>query len=117
MILFKGHLRHLAVAMAAAMTLSIVSPTAVLAQSATTGTISGTVTSAASGAPIANALVTASSPSGTNRTRTDAQGFYVLQNLLPDVYTVSVAATGFETQSQPGINVVQSLTVTENVRM
>lgn len=117
MIEIKGHLRYLAVVLATAIAMSIVSPSLALAQSATTGTVSGTVTNAATGAPIANASVTASSPSGRQTTKSDANGFYILQNLLPDTYTVSVQAGGFESQSLPGVTVVQSLTVTENIRM
>jgi hypothetical protein len=81
----------------------------------TTGTISGTVTDATSGAPVANATVAAASPSGSRTTTTDSKGFYVLQALSPDTYTVSVQAVGYEATSQPGISVFQDQTTPINV--
>jgi len=81
----------------------------------TTGAISGTVTDVTSGAPVANATVAAASPSGSRTTTTDSKGFYVLQALSPDTYTVSVQATGYEATSQPGIAVFQDQTTPINV--
>ncbi|MDQ2872896.1 MAG: carboxypeptidase-like regulatory domain-containing protein, partial [Candidatus Eremiobacteraeota bacterium] len=57
------------------------------AAAGTTGTITGTVTDAASGSPVANVKVTASAPSGSASVVTNAAGFYLLQQLIPDTYT------------------------------
>ena len=80
----------------------------------TTGVISGTVTDASSGAPVAGVKVTAASLSQTQTTTTDNRGFYALQNLTPDTYSVSFQKSGFSDVSQPGITVQQALTYTLN---
>lgn len=80
------------------------------AMAGTTGTIKGTVSDAATGAPIANARVTASSPTGSQTTTSDSHGFYALQQLIPDTYTVSFEAAGYEASSTPGVTVQQDLT-------
>lgn len=84
---------------------------------ATTGTIDGTVKDASTGAPIANATVTAASPSGTRQTHSDSHGYYTVQALYPDTYTVSFQATGYEAQSVPGVTVQQNLTTTQDVAL
>lgn len=89
----------------------------VSALAGTTGTISGTVTDATTGKPIADASVAAAAPSGSRTTTTDARGFYVLQSLLPDTYTVSVQATGYDSQSVPGVVVQQDLTTYQNLHL
>jgi hypothetical protein len=76
----------------------------------TTGTISGVVTDAATGAPIANAKIAAAAPSGSRTTVSNAAGFYTLQQMIPDTYTVSFQAEGYEAASVPGITVQQDLT-------
>ena len=78
----------------------------------TTGTISGTITDAATAKPLAGVTVVAASPSQTQKTTTDSQGFYVLQNLNPDTYTVSYEATGYDTFVMPGVTVQQDLVTT-----
>lgn len=80
----------------------------------TTGTISGTVTDASTNAPIAGVKVTAASLGETQSTTTDARGFYALQNLNPDTYSVSFQKSGYSDVSQPGITVTQNLTYTLN---
>jgi len=91
--------------------------TTVPAFAGTTGTISGTVTDGSTGAPIANATVSAASPSGSRTTVTDGKGFYALQALSPDTYTVSVQASGYEPATYPGVNVSQDLVTTQNMRV
>ncbi|HEX3672271.1 MAG TPA: TonB-dependent receptor [Candidatus Cybelea sp.] len=61
----------------------------------TTGTILGSVTTAA-GKPLAGAAVTASSPSGRYSATTDALGRFTMLGLSPDTYVVSVELSGFE---------------------
>lgn len=96
---------------------SLAVPSAPAFAASTTGTITGTIVDAATGAPITDATVSAVSPSGSQASTTNAKGFYVLQNLLPDTYTVSVTAKGFQSESFPGITVIQDLTVTQNVHL
>src|SRR5690349_8973814 len=69
----------------------------------TTGRISGTVLSADTGAPLANARVIASSPSQTTTTMSDASGTFAFLSLTPDTYTVSVEKSGYQSASQPGV--------------
>jgi hypothetical protein len=85
------------------------------AYAGTTGSISGTITDSATGAPVANATVTATSPSGSRTTTSDSKGFYVVQALSPDTYVFSVKATGYEAFSQPGVSVFQDQVTSYNV--
>lgn len=83
----------------------------------TTGTITGTVTDASTHAGIANVRVTAAAPSQTASTTTDARGFYVLNGLTPDTYTLSYQVQGYEPVSQPGVTAQQDITTTQNVQL
>ncbi len=93
----------------------VAAPQAALA--GTTGTITGTVSDAASGAPIANAVVSASSGSSTQTTKSNAAGFYSLQQVIPDTYTVSFQAQGYEPNSTPGVTVQQDLTFKLDIKL
>ncbi|MDQ2872611.1 MAG: TonB dependent receptor [Candidatus Eremiobacteraeota bacterium] len=90
---------------------------ALTAMAGTTGTITGTVVDASTGTPVANVKVSAASPSASATTTTDARGFYALQSLIPDTYTVSFQRESFEPATLTGITVQQDLTVTENIRL
>ena len=68
----------------------------------TSGVMSGYVRSAM-GKPVANALVTAVSPSETCMTRTDTRGFFVCLTLPPDLYSVSAKKPG--TSNAFGFNI------------
>lgn len=83
----------------------------------TTGTISGTITDSTTGAPVSNASVSASSPSGSLTTTSDSKGFYDLQNLTPDTYTVNVTATNYASVSIPGVIVQQDLASVQNFKL
>ncbi len=80
----------------------------------TTGTLRGRIVDATTHAPIAGAVVIASSPSQTAQSVSDAAGAFSFISLQPDTYTVNATKAGYEPQSQPGISVVadQSATVT-----
>jgi hypothetical protein len=80
----------------------------------TTGGISGTVTDE-HGAPVVAAVVTVISPSQTATSTTDAQGHYVFLTLAPDSYVLSVAKTGYQPTSIPGVTVFADNTQTVNV--
>src|SRR5271154_1320280 len=84
------------------------------AAEATTGTIVGTVVTAA-GEPIANAQITVASASGHYAVRTDAHGRFTVLGVTPDTYLLSVDAVGYAVVTQNGIAVLpagrQSLTI------
>ena len=61
----------------------------------TTGSIVGIVRTAA-GAPVSGARVTARAPSARYHAVTDAGGRFVVLGVVPDTYTVAVAAQGYE---------------------
>jgi hypothetical protein len=76
------------------------------ALAATTGGISGTVVDQVTGAPIAAARVTATAPSQSATTQTDASGHFVFLSLAPDTYTVSAEKDGYDSVSHAGVSVV-----------
>jgi len=75
----------------------------------TTGTITGTVTNGETGEPLANVKIAAVSPGGSYSATTDAKGFFSLQAVTPDTYTLSYELEGFEPVSVPGVTVQQDL--------
>lgn len=68
----------------------------------TTGSIVGSVR-AAGGAPIAGAAVVAHAPSGRYSTTTDRTGRFILLGIVPDTYTVSAAAAGYQSAAEVAI--------------
>lgn len=80
----------------------------------TTGIISGTVSDQETHAPIANAKVTAASPSGTYTAAADAHGFFSMTGVYPDTYTVSFQATNYTPVSAPGVVVFADEVATVN---
>jgi Carboxypeptidase regulatory-like domain/TonB-dependent Receptor Plug Domain len=84
------------------------------ASALTTGSISGTVTDAATKKPVVGVTVTAASPSGRGTATSDANGFFNISNLAPDTYTVSVAGKGYDQVVLAGITVVQDQNVVLN---
>src|SRR5450631_3562782 len=72
----------------------------------TTGTLSGTVTDAATHSPLAGAKVTVVSPSQTASTTTDRSGHFVFLALPPDTYTVTVTEAGYDQASVSGQTVI-----------
>jgi len=73
-----------------------------VALASVTGGITGTVVDSASGAPIAGATVTASSPSQQATSTTDASGHFAFLTLAPDTYTITAEKAEHATQSVPG---------------
>jgi hypothetical protein len=49
--------------------------------------------------PIVHARIAAASPSGSAQTQTDANGRFTILGLVPDTYTISAQAAGFESTS------------------
>jgi len=78
-----------------------------VARAGTTGVLEGTVTDGATGKPIAGAAVVATSGSGTYKGATDAHGFYSIQAMLPDTYSVHISAQGYSDSTVPGVFVQQ----------
>jgi len=87
------------------------------ALASTTGGMSGTVTATDTGAPIANAKVTVSSPSQTVVGQTDASGRFTFISLSPDTYTVSLEKDGYQPTSTPGVTVFADSTQTLTLSM
>ncbi len=78
----------------------------------TTGAISGSVADPQSNQPVAGARVTATSPSQSAVTTTDATGRFSFISLNPDTYTISVAeSSARDASSQSGITVQADQTV------
>jgi hypothetical protein len=71
----------------------------------TTGRLTGTVVDGNTGAPIAGATVTASSPSQTVTATTDGSGHFSFVSLAPDSYTLTVEKTGYQSVSEAGISI------------
>ncbi|MDQ2680632.1 MAG: TonB-dependent receptor [Candidatus Eremiobacteraeota bacterium] len=83
----------------------------------TTGGLSGNVLESGGTTPIANVKVTASSPSQTLSTQTDASGHFVFISLAPDTYVVSAEKDGYSPASQPGVTVFADSTQTVAVTL
>jgi hypothetical protein len=83
-----------------------------------TATVTGTVTDP-SGAVVPGAEVTLTNTSNgfTFSATTNGAGVYVVPNLHPDTYTLSVSATGFKTYEQRGITLVVNQTATVNAAL
>ena len=85
------------------------------ARAGTTGGIVGRVYDPATQAPIAGAVVTASSPSQAASATTDASGAYRFLTLAPDTYTLVVSKDGYDSVTQPGLSVFADQVQTFNV--
>jgi hypothetical protein len=83
----------------------------------TTGSLAGYVQDAASAQPVADATVTASSPSQVTTTHTDAAGHFIFLSLAPDTYTVSMQRSGYEPLASTGISIFADQAQTLTFRM
>jgi protocatechuate 3,4-dioxygenase beta subunit len=59
------------------------------ANAGTTGSLGGTVVDSKTGAPIASAAVSVTSPSQSTTAATDKAGHFEFLSLIPDTYTVA----------------------------
>jgi hypothetical protein len=82
-----------------------------------TGGITGSVVDADSGAPLAGAKVTASSPSQAAIATTDASGHFSFLTLGPDTYTITVEKSEYQPVSVPGQIVFADTVQTVAVRL
>ncbi|MBV9409270.1 MAG: TonB-dependent receptor [Candidatus Eremiobacteraeota bacterium] len=82
----------------------------------TTGAIAGSVVDASTNSPVSGARVTATSPSQSATTTTDASGRFSFISLNPDTYTISVAETSArDAASTSGVTVQADQTVNVNI--
>jgi hypothetical protein len=73
-----------------------------------TGNIQGTITaSSQANTKLAGVVVTAVAPSGRYTATTDQNGFFSMNGVAPDTYTVSFAAKGYEPFQLTGVTVNQ----------
>lgn len=82
----------------------------------TTGSLSGVVLDAQSGAPIAGASVTVTSPSQSSVATTDAHGRYAFVSLAPDEYTVTAEKDGYSPASIAGVAIFADAAQVVNIR-
>ena len=83
----------------------------------TTGTINGSVVDPQSNQPVSGARVTATSPSQSATTTSDATGRFSFVSLAPDTYTVSVPATATrDATSISGVTVQADATVSVSLQ-
>lgn len=83
----------------------------------TTGSITGTVIDPSTNRPVADARVTAASPSQTAATTTDRSGRFSFVSLSPDTYTISVAPTStYDAASMSGVTVLADQTLTLSIQ-
>jgi hypothetical protein len=83
----------------------------------TTGQISGTVLDPQTNQPVASAHVTATSPSQSAATTSDATGRFSFISLAPDTYTIAVTATAArDAVSVSGVTVQADQTITVSVQ-
>src|ERR1700678_969768 len=83
----------------------------------TTGSLAGTVVSAASGQPVAGALVRVSSPSQVATTHTDSGGRFVFLSLAPDTYVMTIDLNGYEPFSASGLSIFADQAQTLSFRL
>ncbi len=72
------------------------------AMAGTSGGISGTITDAKTGTPVAGARLRISSPSQTVTTTTDARGRFFVYALQPDDYTIGAVKDGYVAEAFSG---------------
>lgn len=83
----------------------------------TTGGITGRVLDSQSRAAVAGVTVTASAPSATATSITDATGTYRFLTLGPDTYTLQFSKAGYDDLSQAGVTVLADQVQTVNVTL
>jgi hypothetical protein len=111
--MYGTHIRLAAVLTFAAIVLMSGEP----ARAGSSGNISGTVVAGDAAAPVANASVSATAPTGTYRAVTDARGFYSILNMTPDTYAVTITANGYETTVISGVTVFQDQTLVVGAKL
>jgi len=106
--------KRVALLLAALFCLLAVTPSALFAQSASTGTVAGTVTDPSGGAIVGATVTLTDTATSTARAEgTNDTGRYFFANVVPGKYTVSVSKTGFRVSKLVDqiVNVGASLTL------
>lgn len=97
-------------------TVSVATPASASAPPATTGSVSGTVTSGATGSPLANVKVTVTVNGAKQTYSSDASGHYTVPNLVPGTYTFAYSLKTYKsTQATASVTAGQATTL--NVSM
>ncbi len=109
--------RLLRISLAAASAVILTVSDADVANAATTGNITGVVTSETDRVPGAGLRVAAVSPSARYTTVTDGKGFFSLTGVTPDTYDISVDVQGFQPAIVRGITVVPDQTSVANLSL
>ncbi|MFY9663804.1 MAG: TonB-dependent receptor [Candidatus Cybelea sp.] len=112
--MFRRSLRHLGTTLAL---FALFAGQETWALASVTGGLTGTVVDADTSAPIAGAQVTATSPSQSVTTTTDAAGHFTFLTLSPDTYTVTSSKSGFQSTSVPGQSVFADTVQVVSLRM
>jgi hypothetical protein len=95
-----------------------VAPSSLFAQSASTGTVAGTVTDPSGGAIIGATVTMTDTATNIPRSEiTNDAGRYFFANVVPSAYNVSVNKTGFRVSKLTGQVVTVGSTLTLNIRM
>ena len=79
---------------------------ALQAAAGTTGTLRGRVVDSSTGAPVADAKISASSPSQSETGVSDASGYFSFLSLSPDTYTVTATKANYEVGTVTGVTVI-----------
>ncbi|HTD34236.1 MAG TPA: TonB-dependent receptor [Candidatus Elarobacter sp.] len=72
-----------------------------------TGTIQGTITSSQGNTKLAGVQVSAVAPSGRYAATTDQNGFFTINGVTPDTYTITFSRNGYAEFALQGVTVVQ----------
>jgi hypothetical protein len=88
-----------------------------IGSASTTGELTGTLVDEGTNKPLADAHVTARSPSQVEHTVSDAAGRFAFVSLAPGTYTVVVSLSGYVTAACPGIVVSADIATALSVRM
>jgi len=83
----------------------------------TTGGLHGRVTDVESGAPIAGASVTVTSPEQAATEISSSSGSYSFLSLAPDTYTLTAKKDGYNLEQIPGITIITDQVRSVDVRM
>jgi Carboxypeptidase regulatory-like domain len=106
--------KRVALLLAALFCLFAVTPSSMFGQTASSGTVDGTVTDASGGAVVAATVTLTDTATNIVRTaQTNDTGRYFFANVVPSTYNLSVSKTGFRVSKLTGqvVSVSQALTL------
>jgi carboxypeptidase family protein len=110
--------KHAALLFAVLILVFAVCPVSLYAQSASTGTVVGQVTDPSDAAVVGATITLTDKATGISRTATtNDAGRYILQDVPPGVYTISINRTGFRVTKIAGQKIEVGVTATVNVKL